>query len=253
MPVLSPPAVQSTVLPSRILIAKVDALRRKFVGVAVLTGVAIAVAVGVEALALGMFLDWWLDLARGVRAMMLIAQAGILGVIVWRMVLIPMLRQPSDDELALMVEKARPEFKSRLIASVQLTRPGAIGPHDSASMVEAMVEQTEAVAAPMDFTRIVSTERLKQLAMLAATMLVLGLAGFIYGRAVTFDLLKRVFLSNTPVPRKTRVFVIEGNKVVGRGDNERLEARSEEHTSELQSQSNLVCRLLLEKKKKKKM
>src|SRR2546430_8369685 len=29
------------------------------------------------------------------------------------------------------------------------------------------------------------------------------------------------------------------------------DARSEEHTSELQSQSNLVCRLLLEKKKKK--
>src|SRR2546427_2578666 len=30
-----------------------------------------------------------------------------------------------------------------------------------------------------------------------------------------------------------------------------VEYRSEEHTSELQSQSNLVCRLLLEKKKKK--
>src|SRR2546430_10018652 len=29
-----------------------------------------------------------------------------------------------------------------------------------------------------------------------------------------------------------------------------LQPRSEEHTSELQSQSNLVCRLLLEKKKK---
>src|SRR2546430_13044986 len=37
----------------------------------------------------------------------------------------------------------------------------------------------------------------------------------------------------------------------GRGvDLDRL--RSEEHTSELQSQSNLVCRLLLEKKNKKK-
>src|SRR2546430_6490054 len=33
------------------------------------------------------------------------------------------------------------------------------------------------------------------------------------------------------------------------GDQDR-EQRSEEHTSELQSQSNLVCRLLLEKKKK---
>src|SRR2546430_10695351 len=30
----------------------------------------------------------------------------------------------------------------------------------------------------------------------------------------------------------------------------KLQSRSEEHTSELQSQSNLVCRLLLEKKKK---
>src|SRR2546427_9484671 len=30
-----------------------------------------------------------------------------------------------------------------------------------------------------------------------------------------------------------------------------VDQRSEEHTSELQSQSNLVCRLLLEKKKKK--
>src|SRR2546430_9457372 len=33
----------------------------------------------------------------------------------------------------------------------------------------------------------------------------------------------------------------------------RLRSRSEEHTSELQSQSNLVCRLLLEKKKKQAM
>src|SRR5688572_31961195 len=40
--------------------------------------------------------------------------------------------------------------------------------------------------------------------------------------------------------------VQEGARDVGEGD------RSEEHTSELQSQSNLVCRLLLEKKKKKK-
>src|SRR3989475_8840953 len=32
-------------------------------------------------------------------------------------------------------------------------------------------------------------------------------------------------------------------------DTKKLRVRSEEHTSELQSQSNLVCRLLLEKKK----
>src|SRR2546422_5873769 len=38
---------------------------------------------------------------------------------------------------------------------------------------------------------------------------------------------------------------------VGLGDQDRM-ARSEEHTSELQSRLHLVCRLLLEKKKKKK-
>src|SRR5688572_31911302 len=39
-----------------------------------------------------------------------------------------------------------------------------------------------------------------------------------------------------------------------RNETQRIETqrRSEEHTSELQSQSNLVCRLLLEKKKYKK-
>src|SRR5436309_11987558 len=38
----------------------------------------------------------------------------------------------------------------------------------------------------------------------------------------------------------------------GRIDHPRGLVRSEEHTSELQSRENLVCRLLLEKKKKKK-
>src|SRR2546430_17398514 len=38
--------------------------------------------------------------------------------------------------------------------------------------------------------------------------------------------------------------------IIGNAGN--VAARSEEHTSELQPQSNLVCRLLLEKKKKKK-
>src|SRR2546430_4535954 len=44
----------------------------------------------------------------------------------------------------------------------------------------------------------------------------------------------------------------ESKQIVGIAEQPRVagHARSEEHTSELQSQSNLVCRLLLEKKKK---
>src|SRR5256886_13462812 len=41
-----------------------------------------------------------------------------------------------------------------------------------------------------------------------------------------------------------------GDRVQAAAHPDRARRRSEEHTSELQSQSNLVCRLLLEKKKK---
>src|SRR5205085_5418612 len=50
-----------------------------------------------------------------------------------------------------------------------------------------------------------------------------------------------------PLPPSGAVPSPEVSRRAGKG-----EIRSEEHTSELQSQSNLVCRLLLEKKKKKK-
>src|SRR3989440_11876196 len=46
-------------------------------------------------------------------------------------------------------------------------------------------------------------------------------------------------------PRNVKVIALDG-------PSERVVKRSEEHTSELQSRSDLVCRLLLEKKKKKK-
>src|SRR5688572_32337045 len=42
----------------------------------------------------------------------------------------------------------------------------------------------------------------------------------------------------------------EHARLEAHGELDLLRTRSEEHTSELQSQSNLVCRLLLEKKKK---
>src|SRR2546427_8629435 len=51
-------------------------------------------------------------------------------------------------------------------------------------------------------------------------------------------------------PRKAQVILIQPRHGAGDSAQRRCRIRSEEHTSELQSQSNLVCRLLLEKKKK---
>src|SRR2546430_4160636 len=57
--------------------------------------------------------------------------------------------------------------------------------------------------------------------------------------------------SQQPVARRERGTLALGEHGPRPGHaREPRERRSEEHTSELQSQSNLVCRLLLEKKKK---
>src|SRR5256886_3728153 len=54
----------------------------------------------------------------------------------------------------------------------------------------------------------------------------------------------RATLSSTPL--RNQPIVATATALASR----KMPPRSEEHTSELQSQSNLVCRLLLEKKKK---
>src|SRR5215211_3747221 len=57
-------------------------------------------------------------------------------------------------------------------------------------------------------------------------------------------------LAGQPYLGERSVLTADGEHHVARADDRQV--RSEEHTSELQSHSDLVCRLLLEKKKKKK-
>src|SRR2546430_4457682 len=52
------------------------------------------------------------------------------------------------------------------------------------------------------------------------------------------------------MPQFGHVFIVIGENSSYSSTYNSSNMRSEEHTSELQSQSNLVCRLLLEKKKK---
>ncbi len=214
----------SSVGPSAILGERLADLRRRQVGVAVLTGFSMALVISVEVLAVALFLDWWVELPWAVRLFSLLAQAGLLGWLLFGQVLRPILRQPNEDELALMVEKARPEFRSRLIAAVQLARPGAVPPSASRSMAAAVIAEAEGLAQPTDFRRIVSLTDLRRFSVMAIVIPLLALVGFYAGREVCVDLLRRAFLSNVAVPRKTRIVVPEGDRTVGIGDTLRLEA-----------------------------
>src|SRR5258708_25032823 len=60
----------------------------------------------------------------------------------------------------------------------------------------------------------------------------------------------KVIFNSMPVEFKSNSVVLEVNGKTQELPNDYVWIRSEEHTSELQSPDHLVCRLLLEKKKK---
>ena len=214
----------SRIIPSRLLVEKIAAVRRKHVGVAAGTGAGMAVGAFVILLAIAMLLDWWIDFPLWARVLMLAWVLGAMAFIIWRFVITPIRRQPDDDTIALRVERARPEYRSRLISSIQFPRPGVIAPGTAASLARMTIAETEALARPMNFTEVVSTREFAKVLTWASAVLALGLFSFMYGGEVSRDLLKRAFLSSTLVPRHTRVEVITGDARIGRGDTIRIEA-----------------------------
>ncbi len=117
-----------------------------------------------------------------------------------------------------MVERHSPQFRSRLISAVQLVRPEAVPAGASASMVRAMISETESMARPMDFREVVKSDRLVKLGAAAVLLVIFGAAAVVYTKEVSIDLLKRVALGNNEVPRKTRITPISQTKLVARGE-----------------------------------
>src|SRR5687767_10458221 len=160
--------------PSVLLGEKISAVRRKQVGVAAATGAAMAIGVFIILLGLAMTIDWWLDAPLWSRALMLVWVLGCTLFIAWRFFLTPILRQPDDDTVALRMEKARPEFRSRLISSIQFPRPGVVGPGTASSLARMTIAETEELARPIDFTEIISANELQKVAAWSVAVLALG-------------------------------------------------------------------------------
>jgi hypothetical protein len=203
---------------SQILQSKISTVRRKHVGVAAATGVAAAVGAFVLLLALSMLLDFWLDLSWTARAALLAVNLAAVVSLLLYAVVGPVLYGPDDDEIALMVEDAEPAFRTRLIASVQLSRAQAAPAGASTSLIRAMVAQAESLAGPMDFARVVKTDALLRIVVTSLLIVIVAVGTYAYGRPASADLLSRAFLSNTPVPRKTRVVPVTTNLLIARGD-----------------------------------
>jgi len=209
-----------TVPPSAVLLAKLAAVRRRQLAVLVGTGLARWVLVATATLAVVMGLDWRYELPRWGRAILWGAALTGWAAVAWRQLWRPVARRADVEGAALLVEQTAREFHGRLIAAVQLARPGLAYDAEEAQFVRALVAQTERVARWVDFRRAIDTRplwRWVSLAVVAASALTLVPGG----------LWRRAFLSNEPVPRQTRVRCLTGSVRVGRGATVVLRAQAE--------------------------
>lgn len=217
------PEQRTAVPPSALLAGKLAAVRSKKVGVETGSGVAMLLGGLVLALGIGMAADWFLDLPWAVRLLLFLGYLAGAGHVIWHRILIPFLRQPDDDDIALLVERGNSPFGTRLIAALQLTRPGALQSGEAPALVRALVSETERLAEPVDFTAVICTRQLRRLVGWAVVIIGIGGVVFWKGEEVSRDLLSRAFLSReVEVPRKTRIGQTSGDLRIARGDNVNL-------------------------------
>ena len=209
----------STTKSSTLLTAKLAGVRGKRLGLALGTGVAWLAVASVILLSGGMMVDWKWELKPGERQALLVIDALVLLIIAARHIASPLLGQADDETVALQVEQARPEFRSRLIASTQLS--GEQIPADTSSgFVEALLNETETMARSVNFKAIVPGDACAVATVLA--LLLGGLGGLAFDRFQpdTGVLLRRAFLSNEAVPRFTHIESVRVNpqSTLARGD-----------------------------------
>jgi len=218
-------------MPSELLQSHISSIRAKHVMVAVFTGVALAVALIALWTGIAMWIDW--SVTRGLpqwgRTLSLAFELVAVAYIIARYIVGPILCAPDDEEIALMVEREYPDFRSRMIASVQLTRKDAqaelVAADKARSLVAVMVRQAEELARQFPLSEVIKTKTLRQLLIVAGTIVVIAAVFFLMGLPTSGILFSRVLLGNAAIPTKTRIEFVTGEKNVAIGDPLRIEAK----------------------------
>lgn len=142
------------------------AVRRRLLRTILLTGVAYLL-MWTMALSLLCFLaDYLFRLPPAIRAVGIGLELVALGVVAFLRLVRPLRIRHDDDDIALMLERAHPELRSRVISSVQLGREDAEEDvRHSRAMIGALQSETVTMTRSMDFRGVVSLRLLKRVAI----------------------------------------------------------------------------------------
>ncbi|MFP4352742.1 MAG: hypothetical protein ACLFTU_07925 [Puniceicoccaceae bacterium] len=208
-------------------IGKLDRLRVRAQILSAAEGLALATGVVLVSLLFRCLVDFWLVMPWLLRLGFLLAELLFAAAVLYRFVIRPLRHPPTDTDLALRVERARPILRGRLISTLQLNQPDAARGEASPALVRALTEQTEKSVRNLPFSPAFPAGRPLRLAARAAGIVVIAVAAFVLAGDAAPGLVRRAFLSLEQVPRKTLIYSETGNINIGRGDSVDLLARTE--------------------------
>lgn len=187
------------------------------------TGLSTAASLAIGALAAEMALDWLVHLPWFARACFSLPAVGGAVSLLYREVLLPLLRMPNDHAVACEIERSIPVFETRLIASIQLGRDAGA---KKSALVGALIRETAAMAAGQDFRKAVKYGKLLRGLKLLACVLVAASGLAWLGRGNVTLLLERALLLTTRLPTRTRIEKIEFPAKLASGEDLNIEVQA---------------------------
>jgi hypothetical protein len=207
---------------AREILARIRQLRGRHGRVALCTGLAMMVTALCVWLVSETATDFLINLPWMARLLFFVAGVGVALVLSVWFGIRPWRKRLADEAVALLIERALPAFRSRFIAAVQLAK--ANNENASPVLVKALVAETTAMAAAMDFSVVIDTRRLRRWLKLAACALLVAGGLATLGESKSLPLVRRALLFREPVPRKTLIREITAPRVIAIGDSWRVAA-----------------------------
>lgn len=199
---------------------RLAALRRRLRFVATFRGSAWLAAVVLSVLLVGGALDWWFHLPALVRGVILTGLLTGAGIIVYRLLFVP-LSQPTDDlSLALRVEERFPSLNDALATTMQFLERGEVNapPGESPTMRRETVKRAVGRATGIDFLRVVDSRGLRVAGVCAMFSALPVLVLLLLDPITTGTAFARLLLpfSDVEWPKKTKIKLDSPPSRIGR-------------------------------------
>ncbi|MBI3097059.1 MAG: hypothetical protein HYY93_02260 [Planctomycetes bacterium] len=214
-------------MPLDLVTRRLDTLRRQARSLILYDGLSRVLLAAALAACVTFAIDYLIPyLPREVRLTLLALSVLVVVLVFYRRVILPLRVTFSDDRLALYLEQQYPQLGDRLISALQLSRSSdQFSRFNSPVMVTAVVDDAVRQAEPLDFGRVVRSERVRRLCgWTGVTLAVLVGLGF-WQSALAGIWLNRLLGGDARWPLSVELQVVTPGDRVAKGEDYAVQVR----------------------------